>query len=135
MDTAALGMKPGEFHAERFTTHVMAWLTLGFFGLWIAFYFGIDDSSIELRLALGLLGAVVVAFVYGLSCIVLLPLLPLLPLAWLSIQLEAIWRIRHRRPYVPRPVVPPAPVARGSGSWLLPFLVGLWIGGGWSGDD
>lgn len=135
MDTAALGMKFGDFYTERFTTHAMAWLTVGFIGLWIAFYSGIDDPSIKLRLLLGFIGAVVVSFVYGLSCIVLIPLLPLLPLAWLSIRLEAIWRIRHGRPHVPLPVAPPAPVARESGSCLLPFLIGLWLGGFWSGDD
>lgn len=138
MDTTGLGMKFGEFHAERFTTHVMAWLTLGFFGLWWAFFSGIDDASIEVRLTIGLIGAVAVSFFYGLSCIVLIPLLPLLPLAWLSIWLEARWRIHHRLPYVPPPAAPvatEAPVARGSGRWLLPLIVGLWIGCAWGDDD
>lgn len=135
MDTAGLGMRFEDFHTERFATHVMAWLTVGFFGLWFAFYSGIDDPSIELRLMLGFIGAVVVSFFYGLSCIVLIPLLPLLPFAWLSIRLEARWRIRHSRPCVPLPVTPPAPVARGTGSWLLPLMIGLCIGGAWSDDD
>jgi hypothetical protein len=56
MDTSGLGMKFGDFHTERFTAHVMAWLTVGFFGLWIAFHSGIDDPSIELRLMLGFIG-------------------------------------------------------------------------------
>ena len=135
MDTAGLSMKFGEFYTERFTTHVMTWLTVGFFGLWVAFYSGIEDPSIELRLMLGFIGAVVVSFFYGLSCIVLIPLLPLLPLIWLSIWLEARWRIRYRLPYMPLPVAPTAPVARGSGSWLLPLMIGLWIGSAWGDDD
>jgi hypothetical protein len=49
-------MKFGDFHTERFTAHVMAWLTVGFFGPWIAFHSGIDDPSIELRLMLGFIG-------------------------------------------------------------------------------
>lgn len=135
MDTAGLGMKFGDFYTERLTAHLMAWLTVGFFGLWIVFYSGIDDPSIEVRLALGFLGAVLAFLIYTLSCFLLVPLLPLLPLAWLSIRLEARWRIRHRLAYVPPPAAPPAPVARGSASWLLPFLIGLWIGGTLGDDD
>lgn len=135
MDATNLGMKFGDFNSERFATHVMASLTLEFFGLWFAFFSGIDESSIELHLAIGFIGAVVVSFFCGLSCIVLIPLLPLLPLAWLSIWLEARWRVHHRLSYVPPPAASPALVARGSGRWLLPFLIGLWIGGFWTGDD
>jgi hypothetical protein len=138
MDTTGLGMKFGDFYTERLTAHVMAWLTLGFFGLWIAFYSGSDDPSIAVRLTLGFIGAVLVAFCYGLSCLVLVPLLPLLPLAWLSIWLEARWRIHHRLPYVPLPsppMAPPGPVARGGGGWLLPLMIGIWIGGAWGDDD
>lgn len=138
MDTVGLGMKFGNFYTERCTTHVMARLTVGFFGLWWTFFSGIADASIEVRLTIGFIGAVTVSLLYGLSCMVLTPLLPLLPLAWLSIWLEARWRIHHGLPYVPpaaASVAPKAPVARESGSWLLPLLIGIWIGGTWGGNE
>ena len=65
------------------------------------------------------------------------------PLAWLTIYLEARWRIRHKRPYAapPRTAYTPPPetqkviiVERNRGGWLLPLAIGLWIGGTW-GDD
>ena len=65
------------------------------------------------------------------------------PLAWLTIYLEARWRIRHKRPCAapPRTAYTPPPetqkviiVERNRGGWLLPLAIGLWIGGTW-GDD
>ncbi|MBN8475174.1 hypothetical protein [Sulfuritalea sp.] len=135
MDANGLGMDFGGFFMERLGAHLVAWLALGFFGLWIAFCFGVDETSLDVRLTIGFIGAVATFVLYGLSCIVLIPLLLLLLLARLSIRLEARWRIRHRRPYVPSPLALPAPVARRSASDLLPLLIGIWIGASWGGDD
>ena len=136
MDANGLGMDFGGFFMERLGAHLVAWLALGFFGLWIAFCFGVDETSLDVRLTIGFIGAVATFLLYGLSCIVLIPLLPVLPLAWLSIRFEARWRIRHRLPYALFPATPvAAPAARGSRRWLLPLAIGLWIGGAWGGDD
>lgn len=145
MDRSALGMGFGEFWSERVDTHAWAWAWVGFVGIWIALYANIDGFTTGIRLFASFFGAIVAFVIYGLSCVALIPLLPLLLLSWLSVWLEARWRVRHRQPYVrppappvrhvpPPPTVTPATASR-RGGWLLPLVIGLWIGSSWGDDD
>ncbi len=128
----------GEFWNERFDTHVWCWAWLGFISIWIRFYFG--DGPQTGSLVFSGLTAFTLMVAYGFMCLVIVPLLPLVLLALLSICLEARWRIRNNQPYVKPPpapyvVAPPPVVVEKRGSWLLPLVIGLWIGSSWGGDD
>lgn len=138
MDRSALGMGFGEFWSERAFTHTLLWLAAAFIALWAAIHGGLAPLRGQF-LASGLLALVTVV----LSCLTFIPVPAVQPLAWLTIYLEACWRIRHKRPYAApsRTAYTPPPerqkviiVERNRGGWLLPLAIGLWIGGTW-GDD
>jgi hypothetical protein len=139
MNTDRLGMKLGEFYVQRVDAHTILWLVAGFLALWAAIH-GETDLLRGQFLLSGLLAFSVVV----LSCLTFIPLLAVQPLVWLTVYLEARWRIRHNRPYTAPPPIPYSPppetrkvmiVERKRGGWLLPLAIGLWIGGGWGGDD
>jgi uncharacterized membrane protein len=140
MDRSALGMGFGEFWSERAFTHTLLWLVAAFIALWATLHGGVAPLRGQF-LASGLLALVAVV----LSCLTFIPVLAVQPLAWLTIYLEARWRIRHNRPCAAPPPLPhrlPPPdvpkvmiVEKKRGGWLLPLAIGLWIGGTWGGDD
>ena len=97
------------------------------------------------RLIMSFIVACLLVVVWGISCIVIVPvillLLALLPFACISILVEAWWRIRHNRPYIAPPVViryddiAPSIPPQSAGDWLVPLVIGLWIGSTWGKDD
>jgi hypothetical protein len=138
MDAERLGMKLDEFYVQRIDTHTFLWLVAGFLVLWAAIYGGTEPLRGQFLLS-GLLAFSAVV----LSCLTFIPLLAIQPLVWLTVYLEARWRIRHNRPYVATPPIPYSPppepqkvviVGKKRGGWLLPLAIGLWIGSSW-GDD
>lgn len=136
-----LGMTFGELYAERIGIHASFWSWAAFACTWAWLYDTTHVSSVFLGLLASLLGALIVTFIYSLICFAILPLLPLLLLAAFSTFLEARWRIHYNRPYVPPPTShvqtsPPQPAPpQGNGGWLIPLMIGLWIGSSWGGDD
>jgi|694.fasta_scaffold30207_5 hypothetical protein len=139
MNTDRLGMKLGEFYVQRVDAHTILWLVAGFLALWVAIHAGAEPLRGQFLLS-GLLAFSVVV----LSCLTFIPLLAVQPLVWLTVYLEARWRIRHNRPYTAPPPIPYSPppemrkvmiVERKRGGWLLPLAIGLWIGGSWGDDD
>ncbi|MDR1461933.1 MAG: hypothetical protein LBI68_02175 [Azoarcus sp.] len=142
----ALGMTFGTFFSERAGDHFMFWCGVLFLIVWGCLFAFVPSSEDWLtRLVVSFIVACLLAAVWGVSCIVIVPaillLLALLPFACISILVEAWWRIRHNQPYIAPPVVisydniasssPP----RSTGNWLVPLVIGLWIGSAWGKDD
>lgn len=139
MDTDRLGMKLGDFYVQRADTHTFLWLLAGFLALWAAIHGGPEPLRGQLLLS-GLLSFSAIV----LSCLTFIPLLAVQPLVWLTVYLEARWRIRNNRPYIAPPPIPYSPppeqpkiviVEKKRGGWLIPLAIGLWIGGSWGGED
>lgn len=148
----ALGMPFDTFFSKRLGDHLMSWSTVLFLvvcggvivsmpsGNWLIWFFASATVT------------VVLAVVFGSSYISFLLFLLLLPFACISIFVEARWRIRHNQPYVappaamdtdepdqvvdgdePSPPSNPTP-SQCTGGWLVPLVIGLWIGS-WGKDD
>lgn len=140
MDTDHLGMKLGDFYVQRADTHTFLWLVAGFLALWATIHSGPEPLRGHFLLS-GLLAFAAVV----LSCLTFIPLLAVQPLVFLTVYLEARWRIRHDRPYTappPLPYSPPPPepqkviiAEKKRGGWLIPLAIGLWIGSSWGNDD
>jgi hypothetical protein len=155
----ALGMPFGTFFSERMGDHLMLWGGVLFLIVWGCLFAFVHSAEDWLtRLVVSFIVACLLAAVWGVSCIVIvpaiLPLLVLLPFACVSILAEAWWRIRHNQPYIAPPVVisydsitPSAPTqstgnwlvpsvpTQSTGNWLVPLVIGLWIGNAWGKDD
>ncbi|MFT4269208.1 MAG: hypothetical protein QM586_18650 [Xenophilus sp.] len=142
----ALGMPFGTFFSERMEDHLMLWGGVLFLIVWGCLFAFVPSAGDWLtRLVVSFIVACLLAAVWGVSCIVIVPaillLLVLLPFACVSILAEAWWRIRHNQPYIAPPVVisydsiaSSAPT-RNTGNWLVPLAIGLWIGNAWGKDD
>jgi len=139
MDTQSLGMSFGEFYEKRSDTHNAAWVVVGFFAAWAMLYFGAGPLH-----GLPIVSAFAAFAITVFSCLAIVPLLALQPLVWLTVYLEARWRIRNNRPYIAPPPIPYSPppeqpkiviVEKKRGGWLIPLAIGLWIGGSWGGED
>jgi hypothetical protein len=142
-----LGMSFGNFFFERAEDHFWGWLILGFFILWFCLFLTLPSpDSWFVGLLGGFIVAAVVTTVYMFSCLLRVPLLrlPFTLLSLLSIACEALWRIRKGLPYTPPPPVPytyqasyktPPVQQQSSGSWIIPLIIGLWIGYSWGKDD
>jgi len=136
----SFGLRFGELCARRADAHARAWVTAAFIAVWVALYLDMSDISFWGRLFASGVATLLILFVYGIACIMIIPMLPVLLLMLVSIGLEAWWRTHVGRPYVPapapaKPALPPAPVVRRHGNWLLPLIIGFWIGNTWGGDD
>lgn len=139
MDGKRLGMQFSEFYVQRSDVHNFAWIVAGFFAIWAMLYFGAGTLQ-----GSPILSALAAFALTVFSCVFIIPLLAIQPLVLLSVYLEALWRIRHDRPYVPPPPIPYSPppvprkvvvVERKRGGWLIPLAIGLWIGSSWGDDD
>jgi hypothetical protein len=142
----ALGMPFGTFFSKRAEAHFMLWCGVLFLIAWAClFAFMSSAQDWPTRLVVSFIAACLLATVWSVSCIVIVPaillLLVLLPFACISILVEAWWRIRHNQPYVAPPVVvsydniaPSAP-PQNTCNWLVPLAIGLWIGNAWGKDD
>lgn len=150
--THGLGMPFGQFLAERAEAHLKAWCLAGFMAGWGGLFWQMRSGQAALDgwLAL-LLGFVVMVALALLLAFVVMSLLVLiglvsntlaasllfvaLPLLPLSIWLEARWRVRYGRPYVPPRVMPvlgghdAAPASCGLSGLLLAFALGWWLSG------
>lgn len=160
----ALGMPFDEFLAERAAGHFKAWCLAGFMAGWISVFWlmhtgqGSLDWFMSLLLSLILVGMAAMLLALALSIPILLIgllsetlagicLFILLPFPLLSVWLEARWRVRRHRPYVPPPVIPvtydrhhdsavaDATPATCGMYWLVPLALGWWLGSAWAGDD
>jgi len=136
-----LGMGFWDFAGERLERHVTAWAIFAFSITWARFFVTFNTGSFWTDLVSGFLVTALIALVYGVACLLILPLLPLLLLALVSIALEAWWRVRHDQPYALPPITVldaspswEAPAPKRRGGFLIPLVIGIWIGSAW-GDD
>lgn len=142
-----LGMGFGEFWAYRSGVHATTLLGLGFVAAWAAVGATMGEMHWALAVFFSFMVTCVGLLVYAASCLLVVPLLPLVLISLPTVAMEAWWRVRMNRPYVPPPPgtvlaapsvhVPapaPAPPQKRSGGWLVPLVIGMWIGSTW-GDD
>jgi hypothetical protein len=146
----ALGMSFSDFFTARVGDHLISWIGVlflaGMGGLFVSL------SSVG-NWVMPLVASFFIVSLLMAVCFVppmlLFMLLFLAPFACVSTFVEALWRIRHNEPFVAPPVPvnyansipsapapPPPPAPRpSSGGWLVPLVIGLWIGGSWGKDD
>jgi len=136
-----LGMGFGEFWQHRQAAHFVAVMVGVFLAIWISVGSTMGDMHWLLAVLLSFFVALICFLLYELSCFLIVPLLPVVLVTTLTIALEAWWRARTNRPYVPPQVVSPPPSApvpvqpKKHGGWLIPLTIGLLIGSSWGGDD
>ncbi len=142
-----LGMSFSDFYSERAESHAIGWLVIFFFAavIYVA-VFMLSDSNLDLftRFLLGFVGVTLVATLYVLSCLLIVPvifiLLALFPFISLIIYLEAWLRVRENIPYV-SPILDSHALSELTSAsstnnhWVFPFAMGLWLGHMWGDDD
>lgn len=160
----ALGMPLGTFFSARMEAHLTLWFCMLFLIVWACLFAAQPPEGGLERLGMSFfIACLSVIVLCALSCIIFIPaillFLALLPFACISIVAEAWWRIHYKRPYiasrlpvtshyshkdfakVPNTLVTghdniaPATPPKTTGSWIVPLLIGLWIGNVWGKDD
>ena len=137
----ALGMSLGDFFCARLGDHFMCWGIVLFFVVWGWLFFSMASMDLFTRLIVSFAVTGLLAII---SCILFLPVfllsLVLLPFVCVSIFFEARERIRNNNPYFAPPVIvseiditPSAP-HQSNHDWLVPLVIGLWIGNAWGKD-
>ncbi len=141
-----LGMGFGDFWVYRSGVHASTALILGFIAAWAAVGSTMGEMHWALAVFFSFMVTCVGLLVYAASCLLVVPLLPLVLISLPTVAMEAWWRVRMNRPYVPPTpetvraapsvhVLAPAPQPQKRPvGWLVPLAIGLWIGSSW-GDD
>ena len=121
-----------EFFVDRLESHVLFWGVVLFLTMW-----GWLFATLGLEMGWGarlLVGGFLACIVFCVLAItVVIPLAVILPLAWVSLCIEAVWRIYYNNRFVSEPFdasgISPAPMpSKSAGSWLVPLLFGVWLG-------
>jgi hypothetical protein len=150
----ALGMSFSDFFTARVGDHLISWIGVlflaGMGGLFVSLS-SVGNWVMPLVASFFIVSLLVAVcfFIVPPMLLFMLLFLALLPFACVSAFVEAWWRIRHNEPFVvppvpvnyansiplaPSPPPPPTPHPS-SGGWLVPLVIGLWIGGSWGKDD
>jgi hypothetical protein len=139
MDAKRLGVSFDDLLGYRLMPHAWGWLVGVGGAIWLALFLGMPLGDVWENLFFSACLAFLIVLVYGFACMLWVPALPLVLLAFLSIAVEAWWRIRYDLPYVLPPSLPDPPEPRAPAprqcDGLVPLLIGLWIGSTWGSDD
>lgn len=144
MRGGSLGIPFQDFVRVRSESHFRFWLLVLLMVFWGILFFQVPQPGGWLPgLVISFSTALILAVVYGIACIFILPAIPLLlvllPLVGLSLLAEAEWRLRFDRPCIEvirfggtttAPRVSTEPFL-----WLLPLLLGVLIGSVWGSDE
>ncbi|WP_028601384.1 hypothetical protein [Ottowia thiooxydans] len=141
-----LSMPFSTFFSQRIEDHLLLWCGVLFLVLWgsIFVYVPLPGEWLA-QLVVSFIATGLLAALWGVSCVLIVPglllALGLLPFACISIIAEGWWRTRHNESYIAPPVASnftqasPTNSCHSACHWLVPLVVGLWIGNSWGNDD